>query len=48
MKKLLAFASCFLPLSAFAQQQQPLSFQQQPTEWSKLPRMQLRLASREA
>ena len=41
MKKLFAAASCFLPLSAVAQQQPQLPPQQQPMEWSKLPRMQL-------
>ena len=41
MKKLLFVALCFLPLSAFAQQQPPAPHQQQSLEWSKLPRMQL-------
>ena len=34
-------ASCFLPLPAFAEQQQVQPPPQQPTEWSRLPRMQL-------
>jgi hypothetical protein len=40
-KNLLVVASCFFTLSAMAEQQQVQPRQQQPAEWSKLPRMQL-------
>ena len=40
-KRVVAGASCFLPLAAFAEQQQMQPRQQPRAEWSQLPRMQL-------